>query len=171
MLAHRLLKRKVQGVLPESIVADVEDEEDLDSLRQRLESWAEKISAACRNAESHPTWVAKASNSNRGEHIFVANTATEVADFLRPVALGEGVVEWVVQRYVAPPLLVSGMKFHVRAHLLVSGCPICGTTRGWLHCGNHVVLVSGAPYSGQCSDRLAHMTNHCVQVSNPHYDE
>jgi len=172
MLAHRLLKRKVQGVLPEGIVADVEDEEDLDSLRRRLESWAEKISAACTNdSDVHPKWVAKASCSNRGEHLFVANTATEVVDLLRPVALGEGVVEWVVQRYVAPPVLISGMKFHVRAHLLVSGCPNCGMTRGWLHRGNHVVLVSGTPYSGQCSDRLAHMTNHCVQVSNPHYDE
>jgi len=171
MLAHRLLKRKVQGVLPESIVADVEDEEDLDSLRQRLESWTEQISGAGMNAEAHPTWVAKASCSNRGEHIFVANTATEVADLLRPVALGKGVVEWVVQRYVAPPVLIGGMKFHVRAHLLVSGCPISGVTRAWLHSENHVVLVSGTPYSGQCSDHLAHMTNHCVQVNNPQYDE
>lgn len=183
MLAHHLAKRKVSGVLPEGFVADVEDEEDLEALRKRLASWkpAKEVEGSMGGStrgdagphaeDSHPSWVAKASTANRGEHLYVGRTADEVVAAMQPAALGQGIVEWVVQRYVAPPLLLEGRKFHIRAHLLVSGCTCCGSTRAWLHGKYHVVLVAGVEYSGFSKDPRTHLTNHCVQVEDPSYDE
>ena len=123
-------------MLPESILEDVEDEDDVGQLRKRLAESEKREPPA-----GGVAWVAKASNANRGESLFLARTAEEAADLVGKAALEGGVVEWVVQRYVTPPLLVGGRKFHVRAHFLLSGCPRCGTTRAWLHGEHHLVLV------------------------------
>eukprot|EP00747_Dinoflagellata_sp_TGD_P154733 gnl/TRDRNA2_/TRDRNA2_177527_c0_seq2.p1 gnl/TRDRNA2_/TRDRNA2_177527_c0~~gnl/TRDRNA2_/TRDRNA2_177527_c0_seq2.p1 ORF type:complete len:555 (-),score=88.40 gnl/TRDRNA2_/TRDRNA2_177527_c0_seq2:128-1792(-) len=162
-LAHRLMKCKVEGVLPPGLVADLEDEDDLEDLRKRLlekTDMAEKSSLA-------PIWIAKASCANRGEQLFLAATADEVVTAVRPLALEQGVAEWVVQRYIASPMLIQeGCKFHIRAHFVVSGCPRCGTSRAWVHQQHNVMLVAGAKYAAGDfkSHMLGHLTNHCVQV-------
>lgn len=175
MLGHYLQKRAKKAganaipVLPPGLVVDLEDKADIDNLRKKLVDWP-----APQRAAKGPAWVAKASNANRGERLFVAHTAEEVIAQVRPVALEEGVVEWVVQQYVSPPLLIHERKFHIRAHFLVSGCPCCGTTRAWLHRNHHIVLLASEPYASNVSaagDRLAHLTNHCLQELHPDYDE
>lgn len=175
MLAHYLQKRAKKAgagaipVLPPGLVVDLEDEADIKTLQKKLADWP-----APQFAVEGPAWVAKASTANRGERLFVAHTAEEVVAQLRPVALEEGVVEWVVQQYVRPPLLIHGRKFHIRVHFLVSGCPRCGTTRAWLHRQHHVALLASEPYAANAStggERLAHLTNHCLQELHPEYEE
>lgn len=167
MLAHRLQKRGETGVLPPGFVADLEDEQDLEDLRRRLSQSEEREPPSA----DHLVWIAKGSNANRGESLFLARSANEVVDALRPAALEASIPEWVVQRYVSPPLLLGSRKFHIRAHFLVSGCPNCGTTRAWFHERNHVLLLATNEYSASSQDRLVHLTNHCLQVSLPGYDE
>lgn len=166
-LAHYMRKRKLlDGVLPETIVADIEEEEDLQALRQQLS----RLPRPSSDAREGPRWVVKASTANRGEHLHVASTADEVVEAIRPAALNEGVSEWIVQRYV-PPLLLDGRKFHVRAHLLVSGCPSCGRVSAFLHQEHAIVLVANEAYSPDLAARGAHLTNHCIQVESVGYEE
>jgi len=165
MLAHYMKKRKVEGIIPLGLVVDLEDESDIENLRKSLSD--------CRlpHSPGHPAFVAKASNANRGEHLFVARTVDDVVHAVRPGVLDEGVSEWVVQRYIAPPLLIHGRKFHVRTHFVVSGCPRCGMTRAWVHSSCNALLVATSEYSLNHEDRYAHLTNHCVQERHALYDE
>lgn len=176
MLAHHLNKRKVEGVLPPGFTVDVEDEEDVEALRKLLVKADANVPRSSPPAWSkQPTWVAKASNANRGEHLHLAHSLDEAVAVVRKAALegDEKIVEWVVQRYIHPPLLLHGCKFHLRAHLLLSGCPCCGTTRAWLHERSIVALAAAVRYNSEAPEeaRCKHLTNHCVQESHPSYDE
>lgn len=177
MLAHYLKKRKVGGVLPPGFAADVEDEEDLESLRKLIVNTESLGNAGSSQSTSqdHPTWVAKASNANRGEHLYLASSVDELVASVRSAALegDEKIIEWVVQRYIHPPLLLHGRKFHLRAHLLLSGCPCCGTTRAWLHEKSIVALASSVSYDNDVpgESRCKHLTNHCVQEAHPSFEE
>jgi len=172
MLAHYLGKRKINDVLPEGIVMDVEDEEDLEALRRRLAAWLDSSSGGClSDCPGEPVWIAKASVANRGEHLYLAHSVDDVIQAVRPAALETGLVEWVIQRYIARPLLLHGRKFHIRSHLLVSGCPRSGVTRAWLHRDAHIALVASVSYGEDRDSRYAHLTNHCVQEVHPQYNE
>ncbi|CAJ1365391.1 unnamed protein product [Effrenium voratum] len=159
MLAHYLAKKRFAGVMPPTLVADVEDEDDLQKLPAKVEKWA----ASC-----DPTHlVVKASNANRGEHIFLVRTAAEVASAVRP-SVQQGVKEWVVQPYIRS--LLEGRKFHLRCHFLMVGCPFCGTSRAWLH-SQAVALLASEVFTEDLARTAAHLTNHCIQEAHPDYDE
>lgn len=145
MLQHYIMKKRFVDVLPDGFSVDLEDEEDLESLRCRLDTWH-----ASAKEQQEPFWVVK------------------VIDRVREPVL-EGVVEWVVQRYVAPPELLRGRKFHIRAHMLLSGCPQCGTTRAWLHREYHVALLASEQFSPQSEDHHTHITNACFQEHHPQF--
>jgi len=130
-------------------------------------------SSSSSRVRKHPAWIAKASSSNRGENLFFSHDVDTLIEALRESSLRSEnpVQEWVVQRYVAPPLLIGNRKFHIRAHFLVVGCPYTGMTRAWLHRRHHVLLASSVPYNGESQDRHVHLTNHCIQAKHPNYNE
>lgn len=175
MLAYHLKKRKVEGVLPLGFTVDIEDEEDLEGLRKLVVKADASSAKSPQSASTHPTWVAKASNANRGEHLHLAHSPDEVVDLVRKAALegDDKIVEWVVQRYIHPPVLLHGRKFHLRAHVLVSGCPHSGITRAWLHERSIVALAASVRYDSDVVEeaRSKHLTNHCLQESHPAFDE
>ena len=63
-------------------------------------------------------WIMKPSDGSKGRHIEVFDDKDEVLAHVG--SFREGSVSWVVQRYVANPmLLVGGRKFDVRCWVLV----------------------------------------------------
>lgn len=175
MLAHYLKKRKLEGVLPLGFAVDVEDEADLVALRKSLEDAESAHKQHFETNVERPTWIVKASEANQGEQLYLARSADEAVELVRAEALGGArCSEWVVQRYVHPPVLIHRRKFHLRAHLLLSGCPSSGTTRAWLHENSIVALVASEDYLDHAETgdgRGQHLTNHCIQVSHPAYNE
>ncbi|CAE7244849.1 unnamed protein product, partial [Symbiodinium necroappetens] len=166
MLAHYLAKRRCEGVLPASFVVDVEDEEDLQLLPERFRKWA-----AAQTTKCDGILVVKAGNANRGEHLHLVSKSEEIASRIRDEVLQQGLVEWVIQPYVMPPLLRRGRKFHVRVHFLLVGCPMCGFSRAWLHERLHVVLAASRRWTDDPTMAAVHLTNHCVQAAQPGYNE
>lgn len=163
-LAHYMKKFKLlEGVMPETLNADVEDEADLMKLEKQLNVLETTLNSRSLLRNDCPHWIVKASSANGGEGIYVCTSAKDISNILREAALSAGgPAEWVLQRYI-PPLLVNGCKFHIRAHLLVSGCPKCGHVRAWLHQDHALALISQEKWSPDVNSRLAHLTNYCVQ--------
>ena len=149
--------------MPRTLITDIEDQEDLDRLPQRVSKWMEK------NPNGQPVTglVMKASNANRGEHIHLLRDVSELSAIRS--SLAEGVTEWVLQPYLKS-LLLDGRKFHIRCHFVVVGCPRCGMSRAWLH-NEAVILVASEPFTKDLQKTAAHLTNHCIQEKHPDYNE
>jgi len=110
-------------------------------------------------------WVLKASESSCGARVlpFRAGEDGELPAGTA-VALEEWCAEgrpWLVQRYVAPPLLWRGRKTHLRAYVLVVGAPAAENV--WV---NELVMVMSATSAWtdtEMEDSAAHVTNNCAQ--------
>lgn len=63
-------------------------------------------------------WIAKPSITNQGHSICVFDRVSSLAE---AVNAAEDLREWVVQRYIHPPLLLDGRKFHLRVYALCVG--------------------------------------------------
>ena len=114
-------------------------------------------------AEKGGRWILKASTGNAGEDLVVFDDVETVGGLLRTRGVGH---IWVVQKYIENPLLLRGRKFHLRVHVLAMNA-----VEVHLH-SDVIALLSTVPYeSAAMSDSWAHLTNHCVQVEHPEYDE
>ena len=88
-------------------------------LRQRL-SWclddAKELLESSERDGWH--WILKPSVTNKGADIAVVRDWEGVLDALEEVP---DIREWVLQRYIERPLLLSGHKFHLRVYVLCVG--------------------------------------------------
>lgn len=86
------------------------------SLEDAREAW-EAHQRHC-DAEENLLWIIKPSVTNKGADISVVRSWDGVLDALERVP---DIREWVLQRYIARPLLVGGHKFHLRVYVLCVG--------------------------------------------------
>lgn len=96
-------------------------------------------------------WILKPSVTNKGAEVLVVRDFAPVRETL---LAWQDVREWVLQAYVARPLLFQGRKFHLRAYVLAVGDL---TVYMW----RRVLLLSSAvPYDAHdLANQLAHITN------------
>ena len=90
-------------------------------LRQRLEWCLEDEQAVVRAKAADPAfshWILKSSVTNKGADIVIVRDWGGVLDALEAVP---DIREWVLQRYIANPLLLAGHKFHLRVYVLCVG--------------------------------------------------
>lgn len=193
-LLHYMKKHGSGARHPPTLVADIEDEDDIDDL---VERWT----ALCENGtqdEPPSMWLLKPSRANRGEGIAVLLQNDETS-LRTAIASYPQHTEWLLQRYVlplllpavptAPPLALpatvpdaGGLKFHLRWHVLT-----VGALSAWVH-DAPLVLLSSMPWrrpdtslvvnqggdsvhSGDEDPMLVHLTNHAQQVRSGGYDE
>ena len=121
---------------------------------------------AIRDAEEggeEATWILKPSNTNKGAGIDILYTYEELFDY----CLSEpDIREWVLQRYVDRPLLLSGRKFHIRAYALA-----VGAIKVYVY-GSVLCLCSGTQYDySNASNYFAHITNTAYQAQDPGFVE
>jgi hypothetical protein len=131
-----------------------------------------------------PWWIVKPSMTNGGAGLKVVDSAEGLAAAVGATA---DLQQWVVQRYIARPLLVDGRKFHLRVYVLCVGVltllslcksshlsvplgnrpPSDGARAGRLTvyvCKELLALFSLRQYAGaSLADTTAHITNTCVQ--------
>lgn len=162
-------------VLPLTLCADVEDEEDVDEF---MTKWA----AAC-DSSGVGLWILKPSLANRGEGIAVLK-GRDVAAARQAIAAWPQHTTWLMQQYVLPPMLLppplaareercgalptTRHKFHLRVHALA-----LGALSVWVHAAPLVLLASqpwrdgegdvGGAGAAPPEAMLAHLTNHAQQ--------
>ena len=100
-------------------------------------------------------WIVKPGNSNRGRGIKVFDTAKAVELHVRRQKLGS---EWVVQKYIEPPLLLGGRKFDIRQFALVT----CDR-RVFAYRDSYVRTCSRPFDASDTADLAAHLSNDYVQ--------
>ena len=89
-------------------------------LRQKLEWCLEDVKAEVTKTERHEwCWILKPSVTNKGIDIHLIKQWEE---FIIILESHQNIREWVLQRYIERPLLVSGgYKFHCRVYVLCLG--------------------------------------------------
>lgn len=158
-LAHNLKKWAAKhpgGVLasavPESYILSIDDEEYIDEALCDLPEVRDMEPGSA-------VWIAKPSITNQGAGIAVFDSCAGLRSVLQGAP---DLREWVVQRYIAKPLLVGGRKFHLRAYVLC-----VGKLRVYVY-SEMLALFAGKPYDTSLSDLsnlASHLTNTCLQTS------
>lgn len=161
---------------------------------------ADELMSEAEAAAGRPVpWILKPSLTNKAAEITIVRTIPDVKAALRACP---DMGQWVLQRYIEKPLLISrrsntscGHKFHIRVYVLAAGALIV-----WVY-GEGLLLLAVAPYprnrehddghgsnvsigtvgSGAAATsapdaeeefaRRAHITNTCVGVDDPEFDE
>ena len=91
------------------------------ALRQRLEWCLEHEKSIFLDKVDDPNfshWILKSSVTNKGADIVIVRDWDDILDALEEVP---DIREWVLQRYIANPLLIEGHKFHLRVYVLCTG--------------------------------------------------
>lgn len=117
-------------------------------------------------------WIVKSSHGCKGSGICMVNcgnpsTRDASIDTILEHVDGEREVHpWVVQRYVARPLLIDGRKFDIRLWVLVTpGGDV------YLYRDGVCRTSSEAYRPTDLSNRLIHLTNHCLQETGANYSK
>jgi hypothetical protein len=66
---------------------------------------------------SNTTWIIKPENEMSGKGIFLAKSMNEIK---KGIAKYPKLNDWILQKYITPPLLYKGYKFHIRRYVLVN---------------------------------------------------
>jgi hypothetical protein len=112
---------------------------------------------------SEPIWILKGSTTNKGAGIFIVHVYEQLLDLCWNES---DIREWVLQRYIANPLLLSHRKFHIRSYVLaVSDLSV------YLY-KDCLALCSGSRYNkDDTTNMCAHITNTAFQSSDPEFRE
>jgi len=123
-------------------------------------------------ASDRVRWVLKPSLADGAAEVFVFDTETALREhFEERYESADGDVghlrEWVIQRYIDRPLLLDGgRKFHIRTYVLA-----VGNLKIFVY-DQMLALFASHPYdAAPLDDRLAHITNTCVQSDQVGFDE
>jgi tubulin--tyrosine ligase len=166
-LTHKKLgnpRSILRSCVPETHIIDLvelrEDEEDLGE--HLLERKGE-----LHGRDGCPLWVLKASDSNRGQDVHLFSAGDIGSQAMLDIIQGSQSSTWLLQKFVASPLLFRERKFHLRVIALA-----CGDLR--VHVHRHVVVIPAfSSYEGIVKDdkvdKFAFLTNHCVQSSHADY--
>jgi len=144
--------------VPETVLFELHDAEYLD------EALADAYEVRDMAIDGSEWWIAKPSMTNQARGIFIFNRLEE---FVAAMQLEDAadVREWVLQRYVHPPLLVGGRKFHLRLYALA-----VGSLTVWVW-PDVLALFSLEAYCDDPARLRAHITNTCVQAPQSQEEE
>jgi hypothetical protein len=97
-----------------------------------------------------------------GGRIEVMDNEDAILTFLQS---REGIVEWVVQKYIENPLLLEGgRKFDIRCWIILDQ-----EYNVWMY-KEGVLRTTCVPFSlSDLSDAFVHLSNHCIQINHPDY--
>nr|CCC46768.1 putative tubulin-tyrosine ligase, fragment [Trypanosoma vivax Y486] len=111
-----------------------------------------------KEAEAHPAevWIIKPSSGSKGQGILLVQSLNEIEQFIDALD-PRGRSLFVAQRYVDRPLLYCGRKFDIRVWALLT-CPY-----------TVYAFSQGSCRRDDISDRLVHVTNHCLQEGSEHF--
>jgi tubulin---tyrosine ligase len=132
-----------------------------DAMLQAEAIYKEELS---RNCESEaPVWILKPSTINKAEGIEIVHLYEQLVDICWRES---NIREWVLQRYIDPPLLLGKRKFHIRAYVLAVSALKVYFFRDCL------ALCCGRRYQRfNTSNKFAHLTNTAYQDRDPSFVE
>ncbi|CAF0800267.1 unnamed protein product [Didymodactylos carnosus] len=181
---QRLVAKRPESPLikhyPETFVLDLSHPDYLDEalneayeLRDVLQQNAlllEDESVTSKTNEEPKLLILKASLIDKGQELFIFRTQNELEDFFNEKMNDDdeneitNLREWVIQRYIENPLLLcGGRKFHLRVYIVVDE-----NLKVYIYDGI-LALFASKSYNltmSTLSDRLVHITNTCVQMSD-----
>ena len=117
----------------------------------------------CNPKADAPIWILKPSTVNKGAGIEIVHLYEQLVDICWSEC---DIREWVLQRYIDPPLLLGKRKFHIRAYVLAVSALRVYFFRDCL------ALCCGRKYKRfDTSNKFAHLTNTAYQDLDPDFVE
>lgn len=131
------------------------------------------------NKEHKSFWIIKpGEHTNRGKGIKLCDSVKQITQYIKSANPGckkqlgahndsTKVKTFVIQKYIANPLLISGRKFDIRCFGLFT-C-INGTKKGYFYQGGYVRTSSHEFSLDDVEDKMVHLTNDAVQKRSKDY--
>ena len=154
----------------------------LDPRQPERDQKEELLAALGDNAADEQMWIGKPANGSRAEGIVVLHDAEAVHHYIGSECRfrGRGVLRrstkygaqdiFVVQRYIADPLLLHGTKFDVRVHVLFvrdKG----GRCTAMIHRKSAYARCANGVYAADAGETGVQVTNQCYFDRNEHVGE
>ncbi len=134
-------------------------------LRKRLEWCLEDVKEIVVNSVNKEKWhwILKPSVTNKGMAISVHQSWESILDSLE---LDDNIREWVLQKYISNPLLISRHKFHFRVYILC-----VGSLKVYV-CNKILMLLAAHKYKlDDLDDVYRHLTNTARSAEDINFDE
>lgn len=167
----------LKAAVPDTYFFEVADVDYFDEAMNEVfevdQALEENLSLADQDRQ---VFILKPSMIDKASNLFIFDTRDQLFEFLdsrfdeafEDEDLGDvrHLREWVIQRYIDRPLLVSGRKFHLRAYVVAYGACDVFLYRDLL------ALCAGRQYKrGDYTDPYVHLTNTCVQAEADDFAE
>jgi tubulin--tyrosine ligase len=164
--------------MPESFVVQPGAASDHPERQRFMQREAELKNSGCAAA-----WIAKSTHGAKGDNICIRSNVADIFAYVDSISdsSADEAAEttksrfkrnkprpaWLVQRYIARPLLIHGHKFDIRVWALLTH-----DYRVYLY-RDGVCRLAAAPFVADSFDRdgfeFAHLTNHCIAARHADY--
>lgn len=113
----------------------------------------QRASASAADASNPVVWICKPSASSQGKNIFLITSMAQLSYDC----------SFVVQRYIANPMLIGGYKFDLRIYVLITSFRPLNV---FLY-REGLVRFSSAKYNSDLTNLFAHLTNASINKHSP----
>ena len=77
-------------------------------------------SSAIPRDTTHNLWIVKPANLSRGRNIKMCDSLSEIKALTDDSKLKSARPQWIIQKYIESPLLITGRKFDIRLYVLIT---------------------------------------------------
>lgn len=130
--------------------------------------------------EKNKYCILKESTTNNALGIHIVKNTDEVLELLK---LNPEITDFVIQKYIDNPLLLNGLKFHIRVNVLVFGCILMYRKYNILLLLLFEIIVYRYVHDNICchvsteafklvefDNSFIHITNYRINKTNPKFD-
>ncbi|CAD8060978.1 unnamed protein product [Paramecium sonneborni] len=131
----------------------------------------EEFKKQSQNGESKTPWIMKPIGKSQGKGIFIINKIQSISQWKNTLRFNQEAQQaeaYIVQKYIADPLLIGGKKFDMRIYLL---CTSYQPLTLYLYRTGFARFTHHRYDNEDISNTYVHLTNVAIQKTSENYDE
>ncbi|CAD8053008.1 unnamed protein product [Paramecium sonneborni] len=133
--------------------------------------FCEEFKRQSQNGESKTPWIMKPIGKSQGKGIFIFNKIQSISQWKNTLRFNQEAQQaesYIVQKYIADPLLIGGKKFDMRIYLL---CTSYQPLTLYLYRTGFARFTHHRYDNEDISNTYVHLTNVAIQKTSDNYDE
>ncbi|CAD8061233.1 unnamed protein product [Paramecium primaurelia] len=133
--------------------------------------FVEEFKRQSTNSDTKTAWIMKPIGKSQGKGIFIFNKIQQISQWKNTLRYNQDNPQaeaYIVQKYIADPLLIGGKKFDMRIYLL---CTSYQPLTLYLYRTGFARFTHHRYDSEDISNTYVHLTNVAIQKTSDNYDE